>query len=212
MSVFMHKFLATQEHKPLLLKRYIDDIIIIWTHNKDLLENFLTALNSFHPSLHFTFAYSQTSTDFLELTIYKGPYFPYTNTLDTKTYQKEQNLYQYLHFDSQHPRSQHKAITIGECIRYVRTCTTQVTYDTMLGLLKERLKKRDYPERFIAKTMCLVSYTDQQRHLHTNKPAKPFILRPMLKCLPPPQYSTLKQIIIENYDTLHLPTLRFCTF
>ena len=106
MSVIMHNFLATQEHKPLLLKRYIDDIIIIWTHNKDLLENFLTTLNNFHRSLHFTFTYSQISTDFLELTIYKGPHFPYTNILDAKTYQKEQNLYQYLHFDSQHPRSQ----------------------------------------------------------------------------------------------------------
>ena len=207
----MQKFLATQEHKPLLLKRYIDDIIIIWPHSKDLLEDFLTALDSFHPSLHFTFTYSQTSTDFLDLTIYKGPHFPYTNILDTKTYQKEQNLYQYLHFDSQHPRSQHKAVIIGECIRYARTCTTQETYDTMLGLFKERLKKRNYPERFITKTMCIVSYTDRQKHLQTSKSIKPYILRPILKCLPPPQYNTLKQIILKNYGTVQLPPPRFCT-
>ena len=211
MSVFMRNFLVTREHKPLLLKRYIDDIILIWPHSKELLEDFLEALNNFHSSLHFTFNFSQTSIDFLDLTIYKGLYFPYTNKLDTKTYQKEQNLYQYLHFDSQHPRSQHKAVIAGECIRYVRTCTTQETYVTMLGLFKERLKKRNYPDKFVAKTICIVSYTDRQKHLQANKPIKPYILRPILKCLPPPQYSNLKQIVLKEYGTLQLPSPRFCT-
>jgi hypothetical protein len=205
MSVFMQNFLATQEHKPLLIKRYIDDIVLVWPHSKDQLTNFLTALNNFHSSLHFTFNFSQTSIDFLDLTIYKGPHFPYTNILDTKTYQ---NLYQHLHFDSQHPRSQHKAVLIGECIRYVRTCTTQETYVTMLGLFKERLKKRNYPDRFITRATCIVSYTDRQRHLQRSKPTRPYILRPILKCLPPPQYSNLKQI---NYSTVQLPSPRFCT-
>ena len=211
MSVFMRNFLVTREHKPLLLKRCIDDIILIWPHSKELLEDFLEALNNFHSSLHFTFNFSQTSIDFLDLTIYKGLHFPYTNKLDTKTYQKEQNLYQYLHFDSQHPRSQHKAVIVGECIRYVRTCTTQETYVTMLGLFKERLKKRNYPDKFVAKTICIVSYTDRQKHLQANKPIKPYILRPILKCLPPPQYSNLKQIILKEYGTLQLPSPRFCT-
>ena len=81
----------------------------------------------------------------------------------------------------------------------------------MLGLFTERLKKRNYPDGFITKTMCIVSYQDRQRHLQTSKPTKPFITRPILKCLPPPQYSNLKQLIPKNYGTLHLPTPRFCT-
>ena len=211
MSVFLHNFLTTQQYKPLLLKRYIDDIFLIWTHTEDQLQNFLTALNNFHPSLHFTYSVSETSTNFLDLTVYKGPYFPFTNLLDTKTYQKIQNLYQYLHFNSNHPRRQHKAIIVGECIRYIRTCTTEETYKIMSGLLKERLKKRNYPDRFITKAMCQVSYKDRQRHLQAYRPTKPFVLRPLLKVLPPPRYSALKQIILQEYNTLHLPTPRFIT-
>ena len=71
MSIILNKFLATQHYQPILLKRYIDDIIVIWTHSEVSLIKFLTALN-FHLSLSFTFTFSQTSTDFLDLTIYKG--------------------------------------------------------------------------------------------------------------------------------------------
>ena len=117
MSVILRQFLHTQRYHPLLLKRYIDDIIIIWTELQ-LLDTFLIALNDFHPSLHYTFSFSTKSTDFLDITIYKGPHFQCTHHLDTRTYQKQQNLYQYLHFDSCHQISVHKGIILTECVRY----------------------------------------------------------------------------------------------
>ena len=211
MSVTLQKFLKTRQLKPLLLKRYIDDIILIWTHSKETLVEFLSALNHFHPSLHFTFSLSKVSTDFLDLTIYKGPNFSDTNTLDTKTYQKERNLYQYLYFTSNHPHSQHKSIITGECVRYVRTNTTRESYDCMLALFKERLKRRNYPEAFINKALCSVKYEDRQRHLHKSVPTTSFMLRPIFKCVPPPKFNYLKQIILQDYSQLHLPSPRFVT-
>ncbi len=104
LSITLNKFLATQPLKPLLLKRYIDDIFVIWPHSSEELNTFLTALNTFHSSLHFTSSYSQTETNFLDITIFKHDTFPYTNTLDTKTYQKPKNLYQYVHYNSAHSR------------------------------------------------------------------------------------------------------------
>lgn len=209
MSVTLQKFLNTRQHKPLLLKRYIDDIILIWTHSKESLEDFLFALNHYHPSLHYTFSFSEESTDFLDLTIYKGPHFSDTNRLDTKTYQKERNLYQYLHFNSNHPRNSHKSIITGECVRYVRTNSTQENFDCMVALFKERLKRRNYPEAFINKTLCSVKFEDRQRHLHKGVPTTAFVLRPIFKCVPPPQFNYLKQIILQDYSKLHLPTPRF---
>ena len=129
-SITLRHFLRTQQ-QPLLLKRYIDDIILIWNDNEESLKHFLTALNTYHPSLRFTYTYSANSTDFLDLPIYKGPEFIYTNILDTKTLQKLQNLYQYLHFTSSHNKLVHKAIITGECIRYVRTNTTPQHYATL---------------------------------------------------------------------------------
>ena len=211
MSIFLNNFLTIQQHKPLLLKRYIDDILVIWTHTKETLQNFLSALNNFHPSLHFTFSFSQTSTNYLDLTIYKGHHFLYTNKLDTKTYQKQQNLYQYLHFNSNHTHELHKAIITGECIRYVRTNTTESNYKVMIHLFRERLVKRSYPKKFIDKAINSVSYKDRQRHLTKDQQSKIYVQRPILKCLPPLQYRTLKQLILTDYGKLNIPTFRIVT-
>ena len=116
MSCVIRDFLRTQKNKPLVLTRYIDDIFLLWTGNLDELNTFLTELNSFHSSLRFTYKYSPLSIDFLDLTIFKGRNFHLTNILDTKTFQKPRNLYQYLHFTSEHPISTFKSIIKGECV------------------------------------------------------------------------------------------------
>ena len=87
LSVTLQNFLGTQHHKPVLLYRYIDDIFLIWPE-KETLKDFLTSLNSFHPNLKFTHTSSESSINFLDLTIYKGPDFSKTRLLDLKTYQK----------------------------------------------------------------------------------------------------------------------------
>ncbi|XP_064402509.1 uncharacterized protein LOC135348235 [Halichondria panicea] len=46
LSVTLDLFLRTQQSKPLLLKRYIDDILLIWPHSLDKLNAFLTALST----------------------------------------------------------------------------------------------------------------------------------------------------------------------
>ena len=204
-SCLYRKFLTTQTIKLLLLKRYIDDIFLIWTNTKETLQTFLNSLNNFHPSLKFTYTISQDSTDFLDLTILKGSGFQILNKLDTKTYQKQQNLYQYLHFSSEHTRNQHKAVVTGECIRYIRTNTRKENYDAIIFLFKQRLKNRDYPPRFIKS----VSYKDRQRHLRREGQPVLYIKRPVFKCLPPPKFNYLKQIILQDFGSLHLPTLKF---
>ena len=45
MSVILHNFLQTQENQPVLLTRYIDDIIFIIWPNEHTLNTFLQALN-----------------------------------------------------------------------------------------------------------------------------------------------------------------------
>ena len=99
MSVIIAKFIQTQDIKPHFLTCYIDDIFIIWTGTPKQLDLYLKNLI---------------------------PIF--TNILDTKTFQKQLNLYQYLHFTSNHPKNVFKALIRGECIRYIRTNSTQESY------------------------------------------------------------------------------------
>ena len=156
MSVMIDRFLQSQPTKPLLIQHYIDDIFLIWPDSEGSLDSFLRDLNSFHPNLHFTCNSSYDSIDFLDLTVYKGQQFYITNILDTKTYQKQLKLYQYLHYTSNHPEKTFKAVVRGECIRYVRTNTTYGTYmyAAILTDFQKRLLKRDYPKKLLEKSIC----------------------------------------------------------
>ena len=105
MDRFERAFLAQEPILPLVWKRYIDDILCIWTGTRSQLDSFLDRLNKTHHSIKFTWSISDTQIQFLDLNIHKGQGFSQTNLLDLKTYFKPTNTFQYLHFASSHPRS-----------------------------------------------------------------------------------------------------------
>ena len=57
-NLFMDKFrtktLEQYPLKPLIWKRFIDDIFMIWTHGEQELHKFVEYLNSIHPTIKFT--------------------------------------------------------------------------------------------------------------------------------------------------------------
>ena len=55
--------------KPWFWKRFIDDILFIWTESEESLEKFLQDLNQFHPNLKFTYEKSKEKIDFLDVVI-----------------------------------------------------------------------------------------------------------------------------------------------
>lgn len=151
MSVIIRRFLEKQPAKPLLIKRYIDDIFIVWQHDENSLISFLSELNISHQKLSYKYSYSSQQVSFLDMTIYKGPHFHKSRKLDTKTFQKQQNLYQYLHYTSNHPKHIFKSIITGECTRLVRTNTTIQEFQTMTQLLSIRLKNETIPKPSLTK-------------------------------------------------------------
>ena len=208
LSVIIRQFLQTQPVHPLLIKRYIDDLLILWKHSEASLKTFLLQLNEFHPSLHFKYTFSSSEVNFLDLTIYKDDS---SQSLHTRTYQKPQNLYQYLHFTSNHPKQLFKAIIVGELIRYVRTNSTERDYLTIASLFKERLSQRGYPVPLINKTVKTVSHSDRQHLLESCKKTSPKIQIPIFKAPVPPNFEALKKVILQGYNALKLPNPRFIT-
>ena len=55
--------------KPIEFSRYIDDCFMIWQHGELELLRFFELLNSSHPSIQFTYEYSETSVNFLDGTV-----------------------------------------------------------------------------------------------------------------------------------------------
>ena len=209
MSTVINSFLQTQHLQPLLLVRYIDDIFIVWTDTTETLTSFLHNLNNFHPNLQYTHEQSTTNVNYLDLTIFKGPNFHYTNRLDSKTYQKPLNLYQYLHFTSAHQPQVFKSIIRGECIRYARTNTTTELYQATLHMFRQQLLKRDYPCRFIDRIFHSVKYENRYKYLLHHQQPQPTCSPPIFKCIPPPHYKLLKQTILHDYQQLNFISPRF---
>ena len=201
MSTLFQKFSVTQKETPLLLKRYIDDIFIIWPENANFAQ-YYQSLNSYHTNIKFTTTISTTSVNYLDLTIYKGKQLALQNLLDIKTFQKENNLYQYLHFTSYHQKAIFKAIITGECSRYIRSNTDEANYQQQVQLLNMRLQRRGYPVEFIEKYTRKVQYSTRitllkaSRHISVTNP------RPIFKCLFPPQFKHLKEITLREIHTI----------
>ena len=62
-------FLETQEMKPLVWLRYLDDVFFIWTYGQEKLDSFLEKLNRCNSSIKFTYESRKTSIPFLDLKV-----------------------------------------------------------------------------------------------------------------------------------------------
>ena len=78
-NIFMVKIekeiLRQSDTKPIVWKRFIDDVISMWNTSRDKIEDFLLKANSFHPTIKFTAETSETETTFLDAKVHKGVRF-----------------------------------------------------------------------------------------------------------------------------------------
>ena len=94
-----HKFFNQYNGpKPELYRRYIDDCIGATSSSREDLNQFITAVNSFHPALKYTWEISDTSLAFLDIKVsIEG------NRLCTSVYYKPTDSHSYLLYSSSHP-------------------------------------------------------------------------------------------------------------
>ena len=119
-----------------------------------------------------------------------------------KTYQKNNNLYQYLHYTSYHQKAISKGIIIGECIRYICTNTNEKNYKNQLHLLSTRLSRRGYPKKFICKCLKKTTYNNRTRYISMSYKPPPVNKKPIFKCIPLPKFTLLKYIILKDFHTI----------
>ena len=78
------------------------------------IKRFFEIANSAHNLLKFTFEISETSLQFLDTMVHKGPIFQSESVLDISIYTKPTDNFQYLHRKSTHPDFCYKSFLIGE--------------------------------------------------------------------------------------------------
>ncbi len=119
MQDFEEKWVYTYHLQPLQWWRYIDDIILIWTHGLDELKKLIDLLNNVHKCIKFTATWSPTEINFLDTTVKVNP----DRKLYTTLYTKPTDIHTYLHYNSAHPIHQKKSDPYNQLVRVRRICT-----------------------------------------------------------------------------------------
>lgn len=137
--------------KPLCYLRYLDDIFIIWQHTIEEFQTFFDTLNNQHKNIKLKSTVSETSVDFLDITIFKGNKFNNSGSFDTKVYFKPTDTHELLHKSSYHPKHTFKGIIKSQVIRFHRICSNKIDFELACKTLFSVLKHRGYSSSFLRK-------------------------------------------------------------
>ena len=141
MDRFKTKALSNYPLQPLIWKRFIDDIFLIWTHGEDSLKEFVNYLNNLHSTIKFTAETSTESINFLD-TIVK---LDNQRNLITTLYNKPTDTHLFLHHSSAHPESVTQKGPYGQYLRIRRICTLDCDFKTSADKLTQYYVNRGLP-------------------------------------------------------------------
>ena len=137
------KLLIQSPIKPLVWWRYIDDIFMVWPHGEEMLNEFVSLLNSSHESIKFTHEVSPSKINFLDVTV-----LLHNNNIATDLHVKSTDIHQYLLSLSCHPNHIKKSIPYSLALRIRRIYFTDDNIkqrtNELLEFLCQRGHKRGY--------------------------------------------------------------------
>ena len=128
-----------------LYKRFIDDLIIL-VDSRTHAQWFLDRLGEMHPAIKLDVKVSDTSVDFMDVTIFKSSKFDTTGQLSTKLFQKKLNAFLYIHPRSMHPPHIFPAFIRERLLAIRKFCSEEEDFVWAKANFKERLLKRGYSE------------------------------------------------------------------
>ena len=110
--------------KPNLYKRFIDDCVGATSSSKEELDQFITAVNYFHPALKYTWEISEHSLALLDFKISING-----NSLSTSVHYKPTDSHNYLLHSSSHPQHVKNAIPFSQFLRLRRLCSNDSDFN-----------------------------------------------------------------------------------
>ena len=187
--------------KPLVWKRYIDDIFSIWNIHKHQVTQFIELANKHHQTIKFTAEISYTKITFLDTNVFKGERFAAKSILDIETHFKPTETFQYTHFSSCHPLGVKKGFIKGEALRLLRTNSSENEFKSKISHFRASLIERGYPESLIAALHSQISNLRtgnklSYRNAKNISESYPFVTQ----CRP--TVPNLKQILIQKWHLI----------
>ena len=194
-------------NKPLVWKRYIDDIFSLWNIDKKDTGSFIELANNHHPTIRFTAEISDTEITFLDTYVHKGYRFKRESILDVQTHFKPTESFQYTEYSSCHPPGVRKGFLKGEALRLLRTNSSEETFEENIKQFKRKLRARGYPDNLSEKILSEVKFSERSSALQnkqkTHKRILPFVTEYR------PSVPNLKNILMEKWHLIkNQPVLR----
>ena len=186
---FIEHHFFSQYHgpKPELYGRYIEDCIGANSSTREELTQFITAVNSFHPALKYTWEISDTSLAFLDIKIsIEG------NGLCTSVYYKPTDSHSYLLYSSSHPSHVKNSIPFSQFLRLRRLCSDDSDFSEKSEAMCQFFDKRGYPVSVVQAGRQSALQTAEKE----NTDRIPFILTFH------PHNHAVKSIILKNFKLL----------
>ena len=144
--------------------RYLDDVFFILKGTTDIAD-FKTRLNGLHPAMKFTLETSDTSCDFLDITVYKGNRFAQSSLLDTRVFQKPMNKFLYIPYTSFHRKVTLTGFIGTEVRRFIRISSDELAFLDTLVFFVRNLRARGYPSTFIIDALEGIEYARRAEYL-----------------------------------------------
>ena len=129
--------------------RFIDDIFTQWDGTLDQLKEFLTTINTLHPTIKFDAKYSFSSINFLDIQINKSD----DGKLHTTVHIKPTDRQSYLHSKSYHPGASKRNIAYSQALRIRRLCSEDPEYIKQTKNLIDQLGSRGYDTNKISEVV-----------------------------------------------------------
>jgi predicted GIY-YIG superfamily endonuclease/flagellar basal body rod protein FlgC len=148
-NIFMEqleeKAIATFQTKPLVWKRYVDDIFFIWPGDEHSVKTFHDHLNMQDQDINFTIELEvEGCLPFLDVEVIRVK-----DRITTRVYRKPTNSNLYLQYDSAHPKSVKNGIVNTLLHRAETHCSDIKSYNTEVELIEKVLVNNRYPRKLI---------------------------------------------------------------
>jgi peptide-methionine (R)-S-oxide reductase len=157
-----------------LLKRFIDDIFLLWTGTDEELNLFFEHINSVHSSIKFTQKQSTEEIPFLDINISLKNGF-----LQTDLFTKETDSHNYLHSTSCHPGHVCRNIPYSQFIRLRRLCSEDTSFQQRCEEMEKHFIRRGYKQADITRARKKAQASSRQEAL-TYKPKKKLTRTPFV--------------------------------
>ena len=165
MGWFEETHVYTYAQQPLLWKRFIDDIFVIWTHGQRELDTFVQHLNTCMPSIKFEAEASQTLVHFLDVNVHLDT----EGVISTSQYTKDTDSHNYIDFLSCHPKHCKNGIPYGQFLRLRRICSSIHGFIEQSKIMAGHFLRANYPPKLVQTSFERAYLQDRNTLLTSSK-------------------------------------------